>query len=61
MLYDLVHPLEKLNEIIGMDHIKNTILDLILTSMQNLYDPGTLFHTVITGPPGVGKQCWLKF
>lgn len=60
VLFDLIEPLEKINKIVGMSEIKNQILDLILTSMQGLYDPGTLYHTVITGPPGVGKTMLAK-
>jgi SpoVK/Ycf46/Vps4 family AAA+-type ATPase len=60
ILYDLISPLEQLNSIIGMDHIKEYILELILTSMQDLYDSDTMFHTVITGSPGVGKTMLAK-
>ena len=60
ILFDLIGPLEKLNKIIGMNDIKNLIVDLILTSMQDLYDPKTLFHSIIVGPPGVGKTLLAK-
>ncbi|AYV76894.1 MAG: AAA family ATPase [Barrevirus sp.] len=60
ILFDLVKPLEKMEKIVGMDSVKDQILDLILTSLQNLYDNGMLYHTVIMGPPGVGKTMLSK-
>ncbi|ARF09572.1 AAA family ATPase [Indivirus ILV1] len=60
ILLDLKQPLEKMSKIIGMHEIKNQILDLIITSIMNLYDSDMLFHTVITGPPGVGKTMLAK-
>ncbi len=60
VLYDLIEPLDKLNKIIGMEEIKSQILDLILSSIQGLYDSKSLYHTVITGPPGAGKTLLAK-
>lgn len=47
-------PLRKLNSLIGMDSIKNAILDQILFYAQNL-NTDEMIHTCLTGPPGVGK------
>jgi hypothetical protein len=53
ILYNLVKPLDKLKDVVGMDDIKNQVVDQIVVSLQNLYDDDMRFHTVIKGPPGV--------
>ena len=47
--------LEKLNGMIGMNSVKKNIIYQILYFLQNLNHKGDMLHTVITGPPGVGK------
>jgi len=55
-LNKLVIPLTRLNKMIGLDKIKNQILEMILYYMQD-FEKGTsnMLHTIIEGPPGVGK------
>ncbi len=55
-LSKLKKPLEKLNNMIGLDKIKSQILEMILYYMQE-FEKGTsnMLHTIIEGPPGVGK------
>jgi hypothetical protein len=52
----LVEPLTELNKMVGMAEIKEKIFDMIMYYLQNLdnknYD---MLHSIITGPPGVGK------
>ena len=56
ILNKLVGPLEELNNMIGMKRIKVDIVDHILFHIQNLDDKNKdMLHTVIEGPPGVGK------
>jgi AAA+ superfamily predicted ATPase len=49
-------PLTELNNMVGLDSIKNEIVEQILFHLQKL-DNGNndMLHTVIYGPPGVGK------
>lgn len=54
-LKKLVDPLTELQETIGMERVKQQILDQILFFLQGLNDKDEMLHTVITGPPGVGK------
>tara|TARA_B100000427_G_scaffold223684_1_gene187383 strand:+ start:46 stop:1083 length:1038 start_codon:yes stop_codon:yes gene_type:complete len=48
--------LKVLNEMIGMQDIKQQIIDQLLLNIQEMTDIEML-HTVIFGPPGVGKTC----
>ena len=55
-LNKLVEPLIELNNMIGMTEIKKIIFDQIIYYLQKLDDKNVdMLHTVIVGPPGVGK------
>jgi len=55
-LNNLVEPLTELLNMIGMVDIKKIIFDQIIYYLQNLDDKNIdMLHTVIVGPPGVGK------
>jgi SpoVK/Ycf46/Vps4 family AAA+-type ATPase len=58
-LHDIKEPLEELNNMIGMNELKNNIVDQILYFIQELHkgnlSSGDFMHTVIYGPPGTGK------
>ena len=52
----ILKPLKKLKDLIGMDNVKKTIVGHILYYTQNLENENKdMLHTVIEGPPGVGK------
>ena len=55
-LNKLIKPLEKLNSLVGLETTKNSIIDMILYFLQN-FEKGNdnMLHTIIEGPPGVGK------
>jgi hypothetical protein len=56
VLYKLTSPLNKLNSLIGLKKIKDSILDMILYYLQNFEKKNkNMLHTIIEGPPGVGK------
>jgi len=56
ILHNLVDPLTELNNMIGMETVKQDMVDHILFRIQNLDPANTdMMHTVIQGPPGVGK------
>ena len=56
VLYNLIKPLTKLKSMIGLDDVKNAIVDMILYYLQNFEKKNNnMLHTVIEGPPGVGK------
>ena len=48
--------LKKLNEVIGMTSVKNSIIGHIIFFLQDFQNKNEdMLHTVIQGPPGVGK------
>ena len=64
-LNKMISSIEKINKFIGMDSIKNNLVDHILFYLQseNLNidnNEKDIMHTVITGPPGVGKTEFAK-
>jgi SpoVK/Ycf46/Vps4 family AAA+-type ATPase len=56
-LHKLVEPLTKLDNLIGMESAKNDVLDHIIFNILKLDNSlvNQRMHTVILGPPGVGK------
>jgi SpoVK/Ycf46/Vps4 family AAA+-type ATPase len=56
VLNKLVDPLTELNNMIGMETVKQDMIDHILFRIQKLDNENKdMMHTVISGPPGVGK------
>ena len=58
-LHAVKNEMTKLNEMIGMDSIKTSVMNQLLYFIQNLGSGddgnGDFKHTVICGPPGTGK------
>jgi hypothetical protein len=55
-IHKLVKPLTKLKSMIGLTKVKDSILDMILYYLQQFEITNkNMLHTVIEGPPGVGK------
>jgi hypothetical protein len=55
-LYKLQKPLMKLKSLIGLNKVKKDIVDMVLYYMQEFERKNNnMLHTVIEGPPGVGK------
>jgi len=60
-LHKIKNPLTELNNMIGMKHLKENIVDQIIFYIQNLHTlksdikGNDFMHTVIYGPPGTGK------
>tara|TARA_B110000967_G_C18779434_1_gene507471 strand:+ start:91 stop:1092 length:1002 start_codon:yes stop_codon:yes gene_type:complete len=53
-LIDILEPLIKLNNLIGMTKLKEQLLEQLLYFIQG-HDDIIMLHTVIEGPPGTGK------
>jgi SpoVK/Ycf46/Vps4 family AAA+-type ATPase len=58
-LYNIIPPLTKLDEMIGLESVKEEIFKVIIYWIQNPHTDEYL-HTVIEGPPGVGKTEFAK-
>jgi AAA+ superfamily predicted ATPase len=55
-LSKVVEPLEKLSNLIGMTDVKQHVFELVIYYIQELdYKNKDMLHTIIEGPPGVGK------
>jgi len=57
-LHNIKTELIELNKMIGMENMKQSIVDQLLYFVQNLHvgkDSGDFKHTAIYGPPGTGK------
>lgn len=55
-LYKITGSLEKLQNLIGMKKVKDAVVGHVLFFLSNLQDMNQdMLHTVIEGPPGVGK------
>jgi ATP-dependent 26S proteasome regulatory subunit len=60
-LHKIKNPLTELNNMIGMNNLKENIVDQIIFYIQNLHTlksdikGNDFMHTVIYGPPGTGK------
>lgn len=57
LLHNIKEELVLINNMIGMEKMKKSIMDQLLYFIQNLHQGKTseFKHTVITGPPGTGK------
>jgi SpoVK/Ycf46/Vps4 family AAA+-type ATPase len=54
-LYNLIPTLEKLENVVGMENVKKNIINQIIYFLSGLDVNDDMLHTVITGPPGIGK------
>lgn len=54
-LKNIKEPLKNLDGMVGMNELKNSIVDQILYYIQDLNKCEDFMHTVIYGPPGTGK------
>ena len=53
-LYNIINPLKKLDNMIGLDSVKKSLFKKIIYYVRNP-DNEDYLHTIISGPPGVGK------
>lgn len=54
-LRHIIEPLKMLQALVGLDSVKNEIFKHILFYVQDNHNKEEMLHTIITGPPGVGK------
>jgi len=54
-MHDIKTPLTDLNNMVGMNKLKDSIIDQVIFFSQELHKDNDFMHTVIYGPPGTGK------
>ncbi len=54
-VYKIKKPLIKLKKMIGLENVKNDIIDLILYYLTNEENNNNMMHMTLEGPPGCGK------
>lgn len=54
-LKNIISPLKRLKNFVGMDNVKKNVIMQVLYFLQNFDENDDMMHTVITGSPGVGK------
>lgn len=54
-VYKIKKPLIKLKKMVGLETIKNDIIDLILYYLTTMENNITMMHMTLEGPPGCGK------
>ena len=55
VLHNIDKPLRNLDAMIGMNKLKDSIVDQVIYFLQGLDKNNDFMHTVIYGPPGTGK------
>ena len=55
VLHNIDKPLRNLDSMIGMNKLKDSIVDQVIYFLQGLDKNNDFMHTVIYGPPGTGK------
>jgi stage V sporulation protein K len=59
-LWKAICPLEELRNVVGMESVKETIVDIVLSHIQNLGEKGSSMHTMIVAPSGYGKTTLIE-
>ena len=54
-VYNIKKPLIRLKKMIGLQTVKNDIIDLILYYLTNMENNTNMMHMTLEGPPGCGK------
>jgi len=54
-VYKIKKPLIRLKKMVGLENVKNDIIDLILYYLTNVENNTNMMHMTLEGPPGCGK------
>ena len=55
VIHKIKEPLSALNDFIGIENIKESLLDQILYYIQHMHTNDDYMHVCLYGPPGTGK------